>query len=459
MSSTIKAQFCSARCGAGKTSSILRTLATEPARYLYAVDRREVAPGRELQILEEARMAGMREPIIEIVFSNSSNGGGSKGIAALIGEAIKRCDPLRHAIIIVSHAGLKMTDHTTLSRKRWSLIIDETPDLFELTSMDTGPMFVPFFEANYEMQEDGRIDVKRPVSASEFDRPSLRPLRQFHDLVKRGGARASVTSWEETAEPWWVSRCWDASLLGLFDSVVFFADSFPETITYHHLKHEGVEFEEIFLADHRVWRDRKVRIYYYADDHEASAGRFRDAAMRAELTKIAAHMSSLGINNHLWTTNASIAPIFAPHAIAGDNVTPKQAGSNAWQHWHDASMIYAARPTPDEILIHGQRGMTEADLVRARGGYDIKQFCMRLSLRNPDSVEPVTIRLYDKEQAEELKSYLDEAYGFNCEVEHIDLDIKKPARARGRPRKQTEEERRVAKAIAQRKWKQARKAA
>lgn len=450
----IPASFNQSRCGAGKTTAALRDMATGTNRYLYAVDRKIVIDDRVATIQAEAANAGTN-PLIEIVVTGDHEGA-AKPIPVRIAEAIVRLSVHDHAIIVITHAGLTMTDHQTFAgcgARRWNLIVDETPDIHEVRSVDFGPFLIPSLREHYELQEDGAISLRRPIPTREFERPCMAEFRPFHDLLKRGRARASITSWDDAGQPFFVERTWDCTVLGLFDSVSFFADSFSDSITYRVLQSEGVLWEERLLTDHRVWRDRAVTIEYFADSFQASGHQFRKAEMKTELGKVAEYLTTLEIRNHLWTVSREIAAVFDPAEIGGQTVTPKQAGSNQWREWHDATMIYSAKPSPDEVIVHGRRGMSEGDLVRAREGVDIRQFVMRLSLRDPDSTAPVRVRLFDRWQAEQLKAYLDETYGFACQLVRIDVGLTKPIPKKvGRPPNMTAEERKEARAKTQREY-------
>jgi hypothetical protein len=448
--SPVVATFCQARCGGRKTTTALTDMSGHPARYIYVVDRKQPIEERVATLRHEAERSGTK-PMIEVIVSGMSNSSGSKPISALIAEAITRNERLDHAIIIITHKGLTMTSHQTYGSRRWNLIVDEVPDMHEIKSVDLGPLLIPTLRHMYELQEDGGISLARPISTREIDRAGIPALRELHDVIKSGNARASIRSWDEAGEPWYVERVWDVAILSLFDSVSFFADSFADSITHNTLRSEGVIWEERFLPDHRIWKQRAVRIEYFVRSFNASGYQFRKPEIKTELAKVAAYMSALGINNHLWTVSAEVARVFDRGVIGGECVSPKQAGSNQWREWHDATMIYSAKPSPDEILIHGKRGMREDDLIRAREGCDIRQFVMRLSLRDPDSTAPVVVRLFDRDQAIELKTYLDKTYGFECEIAHVDLGVTKPARKRSADvPTQTPEERRAARAIVNR---------
>lgn len=425
-------------------------------RFIYAVDRKEPIAERVAALEAASSLAGTT-PHIEIVVSGMMNSKASKPIATLIAEAVFRAAGFDHAIIIITHQGLKMTSADTFGARSWNLIVDEVPDFHELKSVDLHPVFIPTLQAMFCLAPDGSFTPNRAIPARDFERPDMERFRDLYDMAKTGGAKASIRSWHEAEKPFHVERVWDASILNLFDSVEFFADSFDASITYKVLESEGVIWEERFLDDHRVWRDRSVTIEYFVESFRASGYQFRKAEIKAELAKVAQYMTALGIKDHLWTTSSEIKSVFDETRIGGARVTPKQAGSNAWRTWHDATMLYSAKPSPDEILVHAQRGMTEDDLIRAREGCDIRQFVMRLSLRDPESTAPVTVRLFDRDQAVELARYLHATYGFECDLRLVDVGVTKPEREKAVRVVQTEQEKKASRQITQRRQYEKRK--
>jgi hypothetical protein len=461
----ISATYTDARCGAGKTRAAVRMMATTPAKWLYAVDRKAAMIERVEDIKDAATEAGAHPPHIIEIHSEAENAA-RKPIENLIRERLATLGRVNHVAVMITHAGLNACSHATFP-DGWHLIVDEAPDLVEIRSMDTGPWAVPSLAHFYALDEHGRVSLIRSIPASEFDRSHVAPFRQFHDMVRRGGTVAlrrveeeekagqavrrtiPVNDWAVTAkEAWFVARAWDPTMLAKFRTVHFLADSFAETIAFHALRSAGVEFAPRILDDARVWRSRPVSIEFFADDHSASAYQWRKAGAGTELSKIARYLSEAKLpQEHLWTTNALIRDHFLGVGVPGEPVTPRQAGSNQWAGWHQASIIYSARPSPDEIAVLEAMGMSEDDIVRARQGNDLKQFVLRTSLRDPDSAAPVILRVYDKWQAAELKSYLDASYGFDCEVVHIDVGVKVPEDLTPRRVLLTHEEKKARKSV------------
>jgi hypothetical protein len=124
--------------------------------------------------------------------------------------------------------------------------------------------------------------------------------------------------------------------------------------------------------------------------------------------------------NHFWTSNLR-------KEIATDRIpcwiSPKVSGVNDWRAFTTCSMLYTSKVEPNLLPVYQELGLTPQDVTGSREYEDLKQFVMRTSLRVPDDTRPVEINLYDLQQAEEVKRYLETNYPFSVKLVYQDIGI------------------------------------
>ena len=447
----------SARCGAGKTYKTTRDVAMTTGRYVFAVDRKGVGDEREASIRAFASSYGTSPQVVQI-FSPSvdedkhDNPTWTMSVPREIEAAGEAFASSEHVILIITHAGMKLADLKGFLD--WELIIDEVPSVIEHIEGQTGVMR-EWLRANYQLtpDRDGASIVKYVGHASlkQFGKVGSREWLPFHRLVLSGHTRVQFGDWSDAPDTWPCWRIWEPEALSSFRRVTILGDSFEETETYRLMTYRGAKFKQMVLDDPREWAERQIIIRYFASDHRASAARFKDRGQRDFMARIAEWVSQHSDDNHLFTCNALLTPTFAN--VPGIVVTPKQAGTNKYSALHTCTMIYSAKPSPDEVAMYKPFGITAEHLIQSREQYDINQFFLRSSARDPNSTAPLEFRVYDRQQAEFVAAYLASNFKLRATLVHEDLGAPKVKRA-GRPptkSQQTDEERKAAQNERQRK--------
>jgi hypothetical protein len=107
-------------------------------------------------------------------------------------------------------------------------------------------------------------------------------------------------------------------------------------------------------------------------------------------------------------------------SLAGQMVSPKQAGSNEYRHLNSCAMIYSNKAQTSDEAILEVFGLSKEQIEIARQTEDIEQFVMRGAIRCADFGGVYDIYVYDQWQAEALQRFL-EVNGIT-DVELIGLD-------------------------------------
>lgn len=433
----VKILYADDQCGAGKTRWALQRMASKAGRYVLVIDRREVAKDRRRDLLDLTETTGATLHVEE-VFSDDDR---RQTVGERIADAGRDLFGNRHVVLIITHAGMmKVKDWGGFTD--WdAILIDEVPSIIDHEVHHTCPFEQASLAAFYDLAPAGEgqsaISFRGGYSAQDLSRSSSAWVK-FHQRVMAGDALCDLASWDDLAEnrEWSSWRVWDASKLRVFGEVRILGDSFTDTDTFHLLDRQGgFEFERFNVAAPRAWAKRPVTIRYVSEDKRAGTRRFADEANAPEMKKVGAWLAQAG-DEHIWTCNGDrdIERRLKGGGVRGVKLAPKQAGSNAYRGFHKASAIYAAKPSPAERRFYAAREIEPEVIEASRETYDLKQFFMRTSLREPSSTAAVELRVLDRWQADAFATYLEGAYGLMAERVLDDIGLAFAERPRGRPK-------------------------
>ena len=96
------------------------------------------------------------------------------------------------------------------------------------------------------------------------------------------------------------------------------------------------------------------------------------------------------------------------HRAPGVMVLPKLAGLNEYRELSSCAIFYSSKPLPQDEALKAIFEMTEEEILAARENEDIFQFAFRGALRGPTYADDYDIYLYSVDQAERLKSRMDD---------------------------------------------------
>lgn len=419
--------YSSAACGAGKTTRAVQHMGRTPGRYIYAVDRTEEFDRRHSLIAEEAAEAGRFIAIRSL--SRKAGNVVSRDFPLMI----ERSSDEEHVVVIITHEAMKMVDHSVVDGRGWSIIIDEDPKVWSSGSFDLGAS-KPFWEATYNLEPFAKGYSKLLATA---DAPSsrdlaaddlTRPVAALHNRVQRGGAVVNLEAWEELQHRQRLTyfSIWDVTELAVYDRAVILANSFTSLITYRLAAalHPGVIWMPLSIGQKLVWQGRDLTINYVADDHRAGSTFFdSDTGRRAVQRWCRWVRENATADQHYCAANKKRGDLGLP----GEQVSPKIAGSNKYRLLTECSVLYSAKASDAENKVFAAMtgGLLNYEAVRRdREFEDLIQIVFRSSLRMPDDVRPVTVTVYDKEQATFLADYFKAAgFPFRTSLNFIDLGL------------------------------------
>lgn len=146
-----KVQFNDGFCGSGKTHWMIDKV-SQSGKYVIAVDRREVIPERIRLIKEKLGAAKLLRLRHEAIHSDDTEFADAlkktQSVSSQIFGKMAEFESASHAIIFITHAGMKLCDFRSNDPAGWTLIIDEVPSLAE-TGHHTTPNSYDFLSQNY----------------------------------------------------------------------------------------------------------------------------------------------------------------------------------------------------------------------------------------------------------------------------------------------------------------------
>jgi len=346
-------------------------------------------------------------------------------------------------VVIITHEAMKIVDHSVVEGLGWSIIVDEDPKIWCSASFDLGASS-PFWLANYTLEP---FAVGYSTIHAKADAPSwralmaddlTRPMAAFHNRIKRAGAVVNLERWEELERRQRLTyyALWDVTELAVYDRAVILANSFDSLVTFRLIRsvHPKVNLQPMDIGSNHVWKRRGLTINYMAEDHVAGSTFFEttEAGRRAVDEWSAWVRKNVSEKDHYWAANKKRGDLKLP----GKQVSPKIAGSNEYRDMTQCSVLYSAKANGSEEAVFAAmtNGLIDRDAVRRdREFEDLIQIVFRSSLRMHDDTRPVTVTVYDKEQATFLKAYFDAAgFPFCTTLNFIDLGLTRQKQTPGR---------------------------
>jgi hypothetical protein len=232
---------------------------------------------------------------------------------------------------------------------------------------------------------------------------------------------------------WW--SLFSLRQLEAFDSILILANGFMGSVGAKMLQawDDDIVWNVRCSNGTRELVHRKVAIRYFSY-RRSSLNFFESPTGQAHLASIGDHIrSNVDAARFIWSANDKARDALAlPQA---SYLTPRQAGTDRFMHCTEAAMIYAAKPNQNVRAVLRAFGIDPACWVSTNEYETVLQFVTRTSLRDVASAAPVTIYVYDRDQADYLMEFLDRQPHVTAECEFIDLNLQYPERSKGgRPR-------------------------
>jgi len=165
-----------------------------------------------------------------------------------------------------------------------------------------------------------------------------------------------------------------------------------------------------------------MRIRYFAANHTASRSLFDSEEGQRRLRQISEFIAGeVEPENHIWTCNHDDIPSLKNALVRSQRLSPRQSGSNAYNHLTAVSAIYTAKASPKERGLFQSLGIDPHAATETREYETIFQFVGRCAVRDPRSTKAITVHVYDRQQAEYLHELFSATNYVDCELSLVDL--------------------------------------
>ncbi len=442
----MKYQIYDAGCGDGKTYSAQRRAISSPRKFIFAHDRRDVMP-EQIKALKRMAEASNTTPIIRSIFfaqmpDGSFDHTGSANVREDIEALVDMYLEAEHVIILITHEGLKLAN---LSRFRgWHVVIDEDIAVTEIHSVRTEAT-TAFFLSAYFLRPSGEnawivgLADERITPGRVANDDLLRDFRKFHSRVTGPQTvTCNIGDWSLASVPgtqwsWW--SVWGLENLEAFETVTVLANDFKKLKTYsvwRHL-HPDVVWEDRSTHAARVFAPRTMEVRYFSDIRASRKHLSRPAVGRF-ITEIAEYIRANTNEPMIWMCNKRYRGCLA--AMPGQELPPKQAGTNAYSKFNAAAMFYSSKPATWESTIYDGLSTDDETVIRTQELETMIQFAARTSFREPSSTAPITIWVFDRVQAWAIVHYVDRkapwVHVTMCKIDEV-VYVPDPEMPRGKP--------------------------
>lgn len=448
----MKVYYDESPAGAGKTRRAIEGITTERCKAIFVTERKESFAELRQRITAMSDSKGTH-PTVHGIHGDMENLGGS--VSKSVEDLPVRYASLDHVIVVITHAAFLSSDFSGFVG--WRIVIDEVPAFLDFQEKSTH-LDAAYFDQHYSLQsvtddwhaviatEEGMALSASDVRADD----SHAHLSVFHSRVleasqpdARRYVLCSLPKWSAMQERK-VKWCWASTFslreLAAFDRIELLGNRFRSDIgsmLTQFFDGEDVEWEELPpLVDKRVAVLRAVHIHYFSDRASAKSlfsGEFGRAAL-PEIGRFLAQV--LPAENSIWSANdTGIFGQPTPKQLlglpAGDYISPKQAGTNNYASRSHAAIIYAAKPSPNLRSLLKALSIDPEHWTRSIEHETILQFVTRTSVRDPSNASPVSLYVFDHDQAKYLKEYFDGLAHVSAEISSIPLPIDIPEKSKG----------------------------
>lgn len=438
-------------CGSGKTYTEIADIIVDGGLHIYAVEKKEAMAEVESMIHRLAAKVGMtmrveriysRSQVPDLMPDGSLYRSGSANVKADI-EALPGRYLSGNVIVLITHEGLKMADLSGFGN--WSLTIDETPSIWDRQTINIAlASMADHFAAHYGlkrltdtsseivMRTGGDTVMTKAMAQDDMARAvSVLHARVLSDSVS---VTTDLKSWTAILDgkgfTW--SSIWSPEQLPIFRRVHVLANDFDHSVTFQIFRKRWPEIEWASLnrETHRRYAMRDVVIRYYAESHTASRGFWRTDTGQRHLRMIVMDLSrTFEPTSHIWMCNGEDEPLFRHpdpdegSMVPGIKLSPRQQGSNKFMSVCNATMVYTSKPDKKDRAILREIGLDAQYVVDSREREPIVQFATRTSVRDAQSIETVTLTVYDREQAEHLARYFERTGYCRPTMHLVDLGL------------------------------------
>jgi hypothetical protein len=383
-------------CGAGKTHWAKMMMASTPGQYLLVQPRQDLidktaAELRRLNVMLDVRVVhGAVNVNGLLVFRHARTLPYTGNLAA-------------HCVVLITHETLRQADLS--GYERWMLIVDELPPVW-IYGAYTVPATNTWFDRNFRTETTERkgwyrviarkagVDLAR-IMADDFARDAATFAKSV--LRRKHSVFVNVATFEDVDEFEWYA-IFEPEALRHFAKIYLLGNAIEQSLLHKLWSTEYADAVEFvpFDIEARAYQARHVTIEYFSE-RDAAVTYFDDKDYHP-LEDICLWLDQNASADHIYAFNNGRGR----DLVQGTRIAPKASGSNQYRHIHEASILYASRPSNKEKAVFKLLGLTEEEVRTAREYEDLFQFLCRTSIRDPSSSHPVTWRVFSRNQADYL---------------------------------------------------------
>ena len=393
--------------GSGKSTVMRKDAIAQPGLYLFAF------PTHEL-IDEQVEAFRKDAPRLELWPVHSKRGGKGKVAERLsVARDTLIANGAGHAVILTTHDAMMGSDLSAFAG--WHARIDEAPAAVQAGTFNISEMRTALKERFALHSKPGHDWASLSLKG---DKPSWKSLqgslgaKELVEFYKQAANPARVfvrtPDWDATDDIDWFSIWSPLELVG-FASVQIAGSSYTSSVGYLGAK---ALFDDMLDFDERdvpVVRSGQpsISIHYFTEGHRGSTTFWDTSDGRLQIKNACDHLAKKLPKASFWSGNTVVQHLME-HRLKGDLITASAAGLNKHRTRQHCAIIFSGKATEADKGMMAVFGLTKGHIERAREDELIRQFVMRGAIRDPAFDRAYDIYVYEKVQAERLKSHFED---------------------------------------------------
>lgn len=405
--------------GSGKSTVMRDEAIAQPGLYLFASPTHELIDEQVKDFRKDAR--GLK---LWAVHSKTGGKGKVEERLEFARSEIVR-EGHRHAVILTTHDAMMGTDLSEFAG--WHARIDEAPAAVQAGSFNISEVR-PAIKQRFALQtKPGHDWASLTLIGGSQGWKKLQSSLGAKELVefyKQAGKPARVfvktPDWDATDEIDWFSM-WTPLELAGFASVQIAGSSYTSSVGYLAAKaiyEDRLEFDERDVPVNRT-KQPTITIHYFTDSHRGSTTFWGTSDGRRQIKQVCDHLAKSLPKVSFWSGNTVVQHLME-HRLKGELIAASAAGLNKHRRKRHCAIIFSGKATNADRGMMEVFGLTKDDIERAREDELIRQFTMRGAIRNLTFEGSYDIYVYEKVQAERLKSHFEDLKLTRAEMVGVD---------------------------------------